>query len=284
MATDVDITYGDELFTAHGVIVLARNYLEVYPYENWTGTTELPKFTVGERFEPTEAMMTEGQTTAPGYLTEADLIALMDANGIGTDATMAEHIEKIQVREYARTIDRPGRGGGGNGDEGGEEGNAPATRGRGRGRGRGGGTRGGRGGARGGRGGGGSGIKEFVPTSLGVALIEGFDRMHFDTSLGKPFLRKEMELKMKDICEGRTTKREVLQESLGKYRGVYEQSREEIGILKAVSCLGVGLGFWWLMLTIVWCRLVDSMSLGIRLLLGGEGSGWFGFWVEMGVW
>jgi len=234
VATDVDMTYGDEIFTAHGVIVLARNYLEVYPYENWTGTTELPKFTVGERFEPTEAMMTEGQTTAPGYLTEADLIALMDANGIGTDATMAEHIEKIQQREYVRTIDRGGARGGSNDD--GDEGNAPATRGRGRGRGRGGGTRGGRGGARGGRGGGGgSGIKEFVPTSLGVALIEGFDRMHFDTSLGKPFLRKEMELKMKAICEGRTTKREVLRESLGLYRGVYDQSRDEIGVLRAVS-------------------------------------------------
>lgn len=78
-------------------------------------------------------------------------------------------------------------------------------------------------------------MKEFVPTSLGVALIQGFDRMHFDTSLGKPFLRKEMELKMKAICEGRATKREVLNESLTKYKNVYDQSREELNILKAVS-------------------------------------------------
>ncbi|KAK3322536.1 DNA topoisomerase [Apodospora peruviana] len=236
VATDVEITYGEEVFTAHGIIVLERNYLDVYPYEKWTGTAELPKFTVGEGFEPTEALITEGKTTPPAYLTEADLIALMDANGIGTDATMAEHIDKIQKREYARTISRAGGGGrasGGGDDDDNENDDAPAARG-GRGRGRGGRAgQGGRGGARGGRGGGGGGgVKEFVPTSLGVALIEGFDRMHFETSLGKPFLRKEMELEMKAICEGRTSKQVVLHESVSKYRHVYDQSREELNVLK----------------------------------------------------
>ena len=237
VASDVEILYGDEAFTAHGVIVLERNYLDVYPYENWTGTAMLPKFTVGERFEPTEAMMAEGKTGPPGYLTEADLIALMDANGIGTDATMAEHIEKIQERQYARTVERGGQGAHQADADGDHEAEPPAARGgRGRGRGRGGrgGARGGRGGAAG-RGGGRGGVREFIPTSLGVALIEGFDRMHFDTSLGKPFLRKEMELKMKAICEGRTTKQVVMHESVGQYRQVYEQSRAELNILKAVS-------------------------------------------------
>ncbi|KAH6627843.1 DNA topoisomerase [Chaetomium tenue] len=235
MATDVEVAYGDEAFNAHGVIVLARNYLDVYPYENWTGTAQLPRFTVGERFEPTEAMLTEGKTSPPGYLTEADLIALMDANGIGTDATMAEHIEKIQERQYARTVERGG-GGGGNGDSDEPEAAPAAARGGGRGRGRGRGGRGGgaRGGGRGGAAGAGrGGVREFIPTSLGVALIEGFDRMRFETSLGKPFLRKEMELKMKAICDGRTTKQAVLHESLGEYRQVYDQSRAELNILKA---------------------------------------------------
>ncbi|KAF4997853.1 hypothetical protein FDECE_11971, partial [Fusarium decemcellulare] len=109
MATDVELEYGEERFNAHGVIVLERNYLDVFIYEKWNNTVELPKFTEGERFQPTEAMITEGKTTAPNYLTEADLIALMDANGIGTDATMAEHIQKIQDREYVATIDRSGQ-------------------------------------------------------------------------------------------------------------------------------------------------------------------------------
>ena len=236
MATDATIQYGDESFNAHGVIVLERNYLDVYPYENWTGTAELPKFTVGERFEPTEAMITEGKTSAPSYLSEADLIALMDANGIGTDATMAEHIEKIQERQYARTVDRGGRGANQDAEDGDEANNAPPARG-GRGGNRGG--RGGRGGGRGGRGGtagsGRRGVREFIPTSLGVALIEGFDRMHFETSLGKPFLRKEMELQMKAICEGRATRQTVLHQSLTKYRQVFDQSKQEVNLLKAVG-------------------------------------------------
>lgn len=226
-ATDVEIDYGEETFGAHGVVVLERNYLDVYPYENWTNSTTLPKFTLGERFEPTEAMMNEGQTTPPGYLTEPDLIALMDANGIGTDATMAEHIQKIKDRNYVFTRPRGGGGGGGANDN---DDNAPAARG---GRGSRGG-RGGRGGATaGGRGGG--GMDEFIPSTLGVALVDGHDRMNFEISLSKPFLRKEMELRMKDICEGRLTREVVLRESLRQYKQVYTQSRERVGVLKAVG-------------------------------------------------
>ncbi|KAI0002817.1 prokaryotic type I DNA topoisomerase [Xylariaceae sp. FL0662B] len=225
VATDVDIIYGEEAFHAHGVVVLERNYLEVYVYDKWTGTVQLPKFMVGELFEPTEALMTEGKTVPPGYLTEADLIALMDANGIGTDATMAEHIQKIQERDYVRTVPRSSR----SADDEEDEGNPPASRGGRSGRG----GRGGRGRAGASSNARGSGVVEFIPTQLGVALIEGFDRMNFETSLGKPFLRKEMELKMKSICEGRTTKEAVLAESIQQYRHVYLQSQEKLNVLKA---------------------------------------------------
>ncbi|KAI0481094.1 DNA topoisomerase [Xylariaceae sp. FL0804] len=229
VATDVDILYGDESFHAHGVVVLERNYLDVYVYDKWTGTVQLPKFTVGEVFEPTEAFMTEGKTAPPKFLTEADLIALMDANGIGTDATMAEHIAKIQERDYVRTEPRSGHHGEEADDDADE---AAATRGGGRGRG----SRGGRGRGRGGRGGattgGRSRIMQFIPTKLGMALIQGFDRMNFETSLSKPFLRKEMEAKMKAVCEGRTTKEVVLAESIEQYRHVYLQSQQKLGVLK----------------------------------------------------
>ena len=59
----------------------------------------------------------------------------------------------------------------------------------GRGRGRG---RGGRGGANSGASGN-TGVQEFIPTTLGVALVEGYNNMGFDTSLTKPFLRKEVD-------------------------------------------------------------------------------------------
>ncbi|ODA80100.1 hypothetical protein RJ55_03058 [Drechmeria coniospora] len=226
MATEIELQLGDERFSTRGVIVLEKNFLDVYIYQSWNSTTELPKFTRGEEFEPTEAMLSEGKTGPPGYLTEADLIALMDANGIGTDATMAEHIQKIQDREYVATIDRAGATTAGDDDGPDEQPSSRGGRGRGRGAGRGGRGRGGA--ASGGRGG---SQKVFIPTQLGVALILGFDRMNFETSLGKPFLRKEMELKMKAICEGTTTKTVVLRESIAQYQRVFYQSQEQLRVL-----------------------------------------------------
>ncbi|KAJ9637298.1 DNA topoisomerase [Coniosporium apollinis] len=231
-ATDVEIQYGTEIFRTHGLIVLQRNYLDVYPYDKWVSSQQLPNFTVGETFEPTEAKMLDGKTTAPGFLTEPELIALMDANGIGTDATMAEHIAKIKERAYVMTRPR-GRatGGGAEGDDNddGETGAARGGRGgRGRGRGRG----GGRGGtATTGRGGG-TGLQEFIPTTLGVALIEGYDNVGFETSLGKPFLRKEMELQMRAICAGTTTRNDVVHQSLEQYREVFVRTTRQINVLK----------------------------------------------------
>jgi len=183
-ATDIGISYGGEIFRACGLIVLARNYLNVYPYDRWESSQQLPQFSVGETFVPTEVSMSDGTTAAPGYLTEPELISLMDANGIGTDATMAEHIAKIKERTYVMTRPR----GGGRGDS-----NTQVTST---------GTRGARGGRGRGRGGGNSnsgqsgngngGVQEFIPTTLGVALIEGYDNVGFETSLSKPFLRKEV--------------------------------------------------------------------------------------------
>lgn len=192
---EVGILYGPEIFNASGLTVLERNYLDVYPYEKWTSTQQLPRFQVGETFEPTEANMTEGKTSPPGFLTEPDLIALMDANGIGTDATMAEHIAKIKEREYVMTRPRGQRQRAEGEDASEDDGEAPPVeRGAERGRGRG---RGGRGGRGAGRGGGGGttqqgGVQEFIPTTLGVALLKGYEDMAFEMNLSKPFLRKEV--------------------------------------------------------------------------------------------
>ena len=243
-STTIDIAWGawppPERFSASGLIVKERNYLDVYVYDRWT-TDEIPEFRVGEEIEPKETGIREGQTSRPGFLTEPELIGLMDLNGIGTDATMAEHIAKIVEREYVFAHPRGG-GEGGEDDqlpvEDGEQGRG----GRGRGRGAGSGGRGGRGGrgnaaaARGGAGGG--RIQEFVPSTLGIALVTGYDQMNFPPEvppLTKPYLRKEMELKMKGICEGRLRKEDVVRESLDMYRGVFAVASREVGRLRE-SC------------------------------------------------
>lgn len=89
-----------EEFTCKGLQILERNYLDVYIYDKWESTS------VGE-FEENEIVennleLTEGLTTKPELLTESELITLMDKNGIGTDATIHEHIQKIQTRGYVK--------------------------------------------------------------------------------------------------------------------------------------------------------------------------------------
>ena len=51
-----------------------------------------------EQLMPSVLKMHEGQTTPPSLLSEPELIQLMDENGIGTDATIAQHIQTIQDR------------------------------------------------------------------------------------------------------------------------------------------------------------------------------------------
>lgn len=190
-STEIEIQYGDEFFHANGLIVLERNYLDVYVYDKWESSQQLPKFEPGEMFEPTEAKIFDGKTSPPNYLTEPELIGLMDANGIGTDATMAEHIAKIKDRQYV------------------------ATRNRGSGR---------------------NSVQELIPTQLGVALVEGYDNvvagLPDSPSLSKPFLRKEMELRMREICAGTKTRQQVVFESLDMYREVFIHTQRRINMLK----------------------------------------------------
>lgn len=101
--TTVKANIANEEFSATGVVVYELNYLEVYIYEKWSGK-EIHDYEEGTSFEPTELMMVDGKTSPPSLLTEADLIALMDKHGIGTDATHAEHINTIKTRGYIGEI------------------------------------------------------------------------------------------------------------------------------------------------------------------------------------
>ncbi|KAJ6655917.1 hypothetical protein lerEdw1_004502 [Lerista edwardsae] len=97
--TTVEIDIAGEHFVAHGLMILERNYLDVYPYDKWSDKV-IPVYTRGSRFQPTTVEMVDGETSPPQLLTEADLISLMEKHGIGTDATHAEHIETIKSRMY----------------------------------------------------------------------------------------------------------------------------------------------------------------------------------------
>ncbi|KAJ1977932.1 DNA topoisomerase 3-alpha [Dimargaris xerosporica] len=178
--TEVTIEIAREEFQTKGLMVLAANYLEVYPYEKWTDSA-IPVYHRGDVFEPTSLDMTEGSTTAPLLLSEPELIEKMEKHGIGTDATIHDHIAKIQEREYAfKQAD--GR---------------------------------------------------FCPSTLGVALVEGYDTIGFDLSLSKPLLRSHMEHCMKLICQGIKRKEEVVAEGVRMYREVYLKMLEHVERLES---------------------------------------------------
>lgn len=182
--SEVELELSNERFTACGLMVTERNYLDIYPYDRWESSEQLPTFVQGELVELTECTMTDGKTTPPSYLTEPELIGLMDANGIGTDATMAQHIETIVNREYC-IKQQSGR------------------------------------------------VSQFVPSTLGIALCEGFDSMGFDESLTKPHLRKETERKLALVASGNANKRDVIEEFLEEYKGAFMRVQHQMDKLKA---------------------------------------------------
>eukprot|EP00808_Paulinella_micropora_P011679 g81653.t1 len=54
----------------------------------------------GQRVEVAAVELVEKRTSPPGYLTEAELISLMEKHGIGTDASIAVHINAICERKF----------------------------------------------------------------------------------------------------------------------------------------------------------------------------------------
>ncbi|CAG0892079.1 unnamed protein product, partial [Darwinula stevensoni] len=97
--TKVVLKIRAESFILTGLRKIDKNYLEVYFYDKWENKA-VSDFQLNETFKTYELKIVDGTTTPPDYLTEAELIALMDKNGIGTDATLHEHIQKIQDRNY----------------------------------------------------------------------------------------------------------------------------------------------------------------------------------------
>lgn len=98
---------GGELFKLQGRVLINPGFLEVMTWHTSTDQV-IPDFKVGEKVPVVGNKLSEGLTQAPGYLTEANLIAKMEKNGIGTDASIATHINNIIARNYVQVRD-PGR-------------------------------------------------------------------------------------------------------------------------------------------------------------------------------
>ncbi|KAK4477749.1 hypothetical protein RD792_017010 [Penstemon davidsonii] len=166
------------------IVLDHRNYLDVYRFETWGGSV-IPTYNDGQQvlvnhlsisllrilFTPTTLTLDSGVTRPPPLLSEADLLSCMDKAGIGTDATMHDHIKKLLDRFYA-TKDSNMR---------------------------------------------------FSPTTLGEALVMGYDDMGYE--LWKPYLRAMMESDMKAVSIGTKRKGEVLETCLQQMKACFVDAR-----------------------------------------------------------
>jgi len=94
------IDLGGVEFSTSGQKVLRRGFLEVFPYQH-VAEDPLPRMAVGERLRVLEVKLREGKTSPPPRMTESELLGVMEAHGIGTDATRATFPSLIVSRGYA---------------------------------------------------------------------------------------------------------------------------------------------------------------------------------------
>ena len=102
MNTNVSFHIDQETFSIDGLAIVEKNWLEVFHYEKWSSSSFAipPSWRVGSLVLVDDFGIGQSSTTAPLLLSESELIAQMDNHGIGTDATMHEHIRTVQERNY----------------------------------------------------------------------------------------------------------------------------------------------------------------------------------------
>ena len=109
----VDFDICGNLFQSKGTQVLNQGWKQLYsankssdeenppPDDEESFDKALPPITEGDLFDVLHEELIEKKTKPPSPFTEAALLGLMERNGLGTEATRADIIEKLFLREYA---------------------------------------------------------------------------------------------------------------------------------------------------------------------------------------
>ncbi len=84
---------------AEGKRVVYEGFYHVYPYTR-PRESPLPYLLEGDEVEVVSLKLAEKTTKPPPFLSESELLALMRKYGIGTDATMQDHIHTNVERKY----------------------------------------------------------------------------------------------------------------------------------------------------------------------------------------
>jgi len=90
---------GGEGFTFATLEVVDEGFFAIYRYDYPKEVPHLP-VKAGDRVQVLSVEVREGRTEPPPYLSESELLKLMEKWGIGTDATMQDHIQTNVDRGY----------------------------------------------------------------------------------------------------------------------------------------------------------------------------------------
>lgn len=206
----VNVGSNDFSFTCHDVI--DRGFVFAMPWkERSLNLNEMkfqsPQAFQGQNFIITDFKKQESYTKPPDYLQESELITLMDKHGIGTDASIPQHIKNVQDRHYV-DVCGPGEDGqkgaiipvkkyfGKNNRGGGQQQQPRPT------------------------------SRHMVPRGFGMAFLSSFE--YLDGELCEPTIRSYMEKQITKIATGETDKTDVVSSNLKLFLKKFVDFRQNL--------------------------------------------------------
>ena len=160
LQTKILFTAGEEAFSFSGKTPIDAGFTSIMPWAAIPAEETIPPLQKGETCKVSELKVSERQTSPPDYLTESELITLMEKHGIGTDASIPVHINNITQRNYVQL--HSGR--------------------------------------------------RLVPTSLGIVLVHGYQKI--DQELVLPTMRSSVEGTLNLIALGKASLDAVLSHTI----------------------------------------------------------------------
>lgn len=98
--TSTKFKIGSEHFSNTSNVLIDPGYTKVMTWQAFAKNELVVPFIVNEKVKINDVRLVESQTGPPDYLTESELISLMEKHGIGTDASIPVHINNICQRNY----------------------------------------------------------------------------------------------------------------------------------------------------------------------------------------
>ncbi|CAK9071692.1 unnamed protein product [Durusdinium trenchii] len=173
---------------------------------------QMPRLSAGTSLAVQEVWVESDFTKPPDYLKESELVALMDKHGIGTDASIPQHVENICNRNYVMVCG-PGEDG-----QRGERIPKGGKKGKGKGKGKEGKSQGEK-----------PQSRHMVPTALGLSFCAAFEEL--DGELCRPPIRAYMEKQCAQVAEGILEKEDVVNENIKLFETKFQSFRNRISQL-----------------------------------------------------